>query len=75
MIMTEYKRNCPKCGKELNYCTKYVLKYAIENNTTCVSCSLIGRPGWKTGKKMSQEENKKISDIIKKNINWDGPPD
>ena len=34
-----YYRNCPKCGKELSYKRKNVLKKAILKNTNCAECA------------------------------------
>jgi hypothetical protein len=41
--MNVIKRNCPKCNKIITYCNKYVYNKAIENNSSCKSCSQIGR--------------------------------
>src|ERR1035437_2729646 len=35
----EYKRNCPKCGKELFTKNRFWNKMAIEENRLCLSCS------------------------------------
>jgi len=35
---TEWKRNCPKCGKDLYYVNKYSLARAIENESKCGNC-------------------------------------
>lgn len=63
--MKEFKRNCPECGVELNYCNKYALKYSIEKNTKCYSCNMKGRPCWNKGKSMTQEFKKSCSDGTK----------
>jgi len=39
--MTEYKKNCPLCGKEQFYKNKYYLRYAIRDNKLCTSCAII----------------------------------
>ena len=35
-----YKRNCPKCNKEIIYANKYNLKNAEEKNSFCKSCAV-----------------------------------
>ena len=35
----QYKRNCPKCGKELNYTQKGKLNQSIRENRNCHSCA------------------------------------
>ncbi len=39
-IETEFKRDCPDCGKELYYCTKPKLNRANKNNSNCNSCAI-----------------------------------
>jgi len=39
--MKEYKRNCPKCGRELTYSCKRNLNRAIENNSNCARCKTV----------------------------------
>lgn len=38
----KWKRNCPKCNKEIIYCNKRSFYYAIKNQTGCVSCGKSG---------------------------------
>ena len=42
--MKIYKRNCPKCEKELITNNKYWNRKAIIENRTCLSCGLKGKP-------------------------------
>lgn len=37
-LMTEYKRNCPTCGKELFYAYKSSYTLAVANNQSCAVC-------------------------------------
>jgi hypothetical protein len=39
----EYRRNCPKCGKELFTKNKFWNKTAVEENRICGSCVMKGR--------------------------------
>ena len=48
-----YKRNCPKCGKELTTKNKYWNKKAIEENRSCISCTKID-------KKFTEEHKKNL---------------
>jgi hypothetical protein len=34
-----WKKNCPKCGKEIFYKTKYIRNVSIKKNLICVSCN------------------------------------
>lgn len=40
-----FKRNCPKCNKELIYKNKYVCFLAQKNNRCCYSCRIVNRKG------------------------------
>lgn len=55
---SEWKRNCPKCGKELFYSTKYTKNRAEKLNANCYSCA-------KKGKKL-----KSFTDETKKKSEW-----
>ena len=59
--MKNYKRNCPKCGKELNYYSKRNLNRAIENGKNCNTCRTI-----------SEQQKKDISKSLlgRKNPNY-----
>ena len=39
--MEEYKRICPKCGKEIIYKSKYTMINANKINSLCRSCAQI----------------------------------
>jgi hypothetical protein len=41
--MKIYKRNCPKCNKELETKNKHYYNKAVIENKLCLSCSLTGR--------------------------------
>lgn len=36
---SQWKRNCPECGKGLAYSTEKILKVSNKNNTKCFSCA------------------------------------
>lgn len=55
----EWKRNCPKCGKELYYSDKYHLASAIKKNTLCITCSRTGDKNSFFGKHHSEESKDK----------------
>jgi hypothetical protein len=55
-----WKRNCPKCGKEIIYSHEGGLKYSIKNNTICRKCYYLNR-------KISWE---RICPKCKKNIKY-----
>lgn len=38
----KFKRNCPKCNKEVGHTTKKGLAKALKHNKLCVSCSALG---------------------------------
>lgn len=38
-----WKRNCPKCGKELVYINKKSFNQICKNNSPCISCCQIGK--------------------------------
>jgi hypothetical protein len=40
-MIGEWKRNCPKCNKEITYQDKYKLKYANRDNRKCLRCALL----------------------------------
>ena len=51
-----YIRNCPKCNVELKTENKYFYKKCVKNNSTCLSCSLKGKPKSETAK-MNMSKN------------------
>ncbi len=53
MEKTMYKRNCPKCNKELTTTNKHYYNKAVEKNSPCLSCSMKGRV-------MSEEQKEKL---------------
>lgn len=61
-----FKRNCPICGKEINYHRKYSFHRAIKNNTSCKSCTSEqtrkNRSIAHIGYVMPEEQKKKISE-------------
>lgn len=54
-------RNCPECGKELEYGQKCSRDDAERKNRICISCSKKGKPSWNTGL------TKDIDERVKKN--------
>ena len=62
---TEWKRNCPKCGKEIKYVNVYNYRYAILKNTKCKTCT--GKINGKnnTGLKRSIDTKEKIIKSLK----------
>jgi hypothetical protein len=60
--MKIYKRNCPKCNKELETKNKHYYNKAVIENKLCLSCSLTGRE--------FSEEHK--SNLSKNHANVDG---
>ncbi len=64
MIDKKYKRNCPKCGKELFSLRKSALIDAIKKNRVCKSCSLLGNKRL-LGYQFSDEQKCKISISLK----------
>ena len=52
--MKIYKRNCPKCSKELETKNKHYYNKAVSENKLCLSCSLAGR-------KFSEEHKANLS--------------
>jgi hypothetical protein len=67
-----WKRNCPKCGKDISYSTKYVLIRAIKRNSFCSFCkgeniskSLIGKPSKIKGIPFTKEHKDRISKALK----------
>jgi len=42
--MSEYKRNCPKCNKELFYTSKYYVTRTIKQQNFCKSCAHVNHP-------------------------------
>jgi hypothetical protein len=53
--MTEYKRNCPSCGKDVFYRNKYLLTQAIKRDSGCLICSYKKISESKTGNKNSSK--------------------
>ena len=53
----QYKRNCPKCGKELIYAQKGKLNQSIRENRKCRSCvSKLHKHTEETKKKISESQ-------------------
>jgi len=65
MDILSFKRNCPKCNKEILYSKKDSLKRAEKQNRLCISCSLIGNTHTKG---ISPPNKGKFSDKIKQSI-------
>ena len=57
MIMTSFKRNCPKCNCEITYKSKYSLINANKKNSKCKSCGLK--------EIMTDEVKKRMSERVK----------
>lgn len=53
-----YTRNCPKCGRELNYKNKRCFNFAKKQNTNCILCRSIGI---NKGKKRTEEQRWEMS--------------
>jgi hypothetical protein len=53
-----YSRNCPKCGKVINYRNKRSFLISIKQNTNCGPCRSAGI---NKGKKASEKTKKKLS--------------
>jgi len=74
-MSNEYKRNCPKCNKEIYYTLKGNYIRAMSNNKICKSCASIGKSKSKEhilkcsfalkGRKITEECKKKMSDAHK----------
>lgn len=52
IMENKFVRNCPNCGKEIEYKSKSGIKHAIKNNILCINCrypDLTGKTinGWK----------------------------
>ena len=55
----KYTKNCPKCGKEMNYSRKDVLRLSLKENWLCRSCSQKGakiKPEEKIKRKQKREK-------------------
>jgi hypothetical protein len=59
------KRNCPKCNNEVFYTNKNSFYRAKRENRLCYNCSYPIRNFSNKGKKLSEEERKKISILTK----------
>src|SRR5690242_8165887 len=57
-----YVRNCPKCGKEMQYSSKESLRSGNRRNSTC--CSSRAKQ-YKVGQLHSEETKQKISQVNK----------
>lgn len=79
----KYSRNCPVCGREIEYTSKYTLKIAQNNNSNCRKCAATitgfknkystkgkrtGKENSFFGKKHTEESKKKMSDSHKGKI-------
>lgn len=73
-----WKKNCPKCGREQVYTSKYTLKYSIVKNTCCNNCLgtnkkiIIPDGGWKKlcpkcGKEQIYSCKSTLTTSVKKN--------
>ena len=64
--MSNYFRDCPKCGKTLSYKSKHGFVYSTKNNKLCRTCCQIGIQAGENnpffGKKHSEETKKKMSE-------------
>ncbi len=58
-------RECPVCDAILNYCNKYACRDAEIKNTSCRSCSMMGKSHSQT-----DETKRKISKSLMGNIPW-----
>jgi hypothetical protein len=59
--MNEYKRDCPICGIELSYSTKYTLQYADRKKSKCKSCGIK--------ETITEVRRKEMSDRVKSENN------
>lgn len=73
-LKKKYKRNCPKCGKELVYIQKSSRNDAERKNRICMSCSKKGHIPWNIGltkkddvrlKNIGKQNSKKLKEISK----------
>lgn len=62
-----FKRNCPKCSKEIVYKTKNGLNNCIKANSYCKSCTFGGKNNGFYGKNHTETTKQKIKDNNKKN--------
>ena len=65
MDISSFKRNCPKCNKEILYSRKDALKRAENQNRLCLSCSITGEKNGFFGKHHSKETLNFISNKLK----------
>ena len=66
-----YIRNCPKCGNELSYTTKWRVSEAEELNRICYSCARLGRRPF-FGKRHSKMSRRKMRISAVNRIKRDG---
>jgi hypothetical protein len=64
--MNELKRNCPRCGDEIFYSTKYTKIRAEKRDTNCFSCNNKGKKNPMYGK--VRETSEEIKSKIKKSL-------
>lgn len=62
MKITEHKRNCPSCNRELFYTRKYELKQAVIKKSVCNRCSGILKTNLKHNKTLESNFFKKCSE-------------
>ncbi len=59
--MSEYRRNCPKCDKEILYKHKCSFAVALKKNSVCRSCMQSGKNNHFFNKKHTVESKQKMS--------------
>lgn len=58
--MTEWRKNCPKCGKEIFYTNIWNFKRAEKHKVKCKSCATSGKNNPLYGKLLSLDHKRKI---------------
>ena len=59
--ITEYVRNCPKCGRKIYHTTNGILKQSIKENRICKSCCKKSTNNHNFGNHLSNETKNKLS--------------
>ena len=65
--VNKYVRNCPECGKKIEFKTKETLRVSVQKNALCISCRNRGKRNPCYKKIYSIEKRK---DIGEKSRNW-----
>jgi len=65
-------RNCPMCQKLMIYKDEWYYNNSKIKNRKCRSCSKKGKMVWNKGRKSTEDEKKKLSEILRQNPYWLG---